>query len=150
MATAVFGGSPRHHNRIMVNSGSNTSNISHHLTHSSLLQPSTPIISGMSSSSSSVTTATNIIFPPTSFISAAPSPPLPPHHYHHHTLQHHHAHNSNSISRHSKHRTSAVELLAASKPLYVKTETVLDRQQQLNYRSSAGGNQQLPPPSSCK
>lgn len=55
-------------------------------------------------------------------------------------------------SRHNK-RKSAVELLAESKPFYVKSEAVLDRQQNLGYRnpiSSSSGTTTLQKPTSCK
>lgn len=121
MATAMYGGSPRHHNRIMSGnvgtpnmiSNSNTITTHHHFPNA--LQQSTPIISGTLNQSS------NIIYPPTSY--------NPANHYATHTLMHHH--NAHRLSK----RKSAVELLAESKPFYVKSETVLDRQQQLNYRS---------------
>jgi hypothetical protein len=56
-------------------------------------------------------------------------------------------HHNNYLMSHSrnynyKRNKSAVEMLAESKPYYVKSETVLDRQQQLNSR----GNNTL----SCK
>lgn len=65
----------------------------------------------------------------------------PQHHLSHQQQQQHHF-------RHSKRKT-AVELLAESKPFYVKSETVLDRQQQLPYgvRVVASGQPISP---SCK
>ncbi|XP_037035192.1 uncharacterized protein LOC119073697 [Bradysia coprophila] len=130
MATAVYGGSPRHHSRIMVSgnvgtpnivTNSNTITTHHHLPNA--LQQSTPIISATLNQSS------NIIFPPTSYISSSNPPTISSNHFAAHTLMHHH--NAHRLSK----RKSAVELLAESKPFYVKSETVLDRQQQLNYRS---------------
>lgn len=130
MATAVYGGSPRHHNRILVSgnvggpniiTNSNTITTHHHLPNA--LQQSTPIISATLNQSA------NIIFPPTSYISSSNPATLSSSQFAAHTLMHHH-----NVHRLSK-RKSAVELLAESKPFYVKSETVLDRQQQLNYRS---------------
>lgn len=130
MATAVYGGSPRHHNRIMVSgnvgspniiTNSNSITTHHHLPNA--LQQSTPVISATFNQSS------NIIFPPTSYISSSNPATLSSNHFAAHTLIHHH--NAHRLSK----RKSAVELLAESKPFYVKSETVLDRQQQLNYRS---------------
>ncbi len=130
MATAVYGGSPRHHNRILVSgnvggpniiTNSNTITTHHHLPNA--LQQSTPIISATLNQSA------NIIFPPTSYISSSNPATLSSSQFAAHTLMHHH-----NVHRLSK-RKSAVELLADSKPFYVKSETVLDRQQQLNYRS---------------
>ncbi|GAB0096934.1 uncharacterized protein DMENIID0001_125160 [Sergentomyia squamirostris] len=54
---------------------------------------------------------------------------------HYHQPRTHHLMNYGTDQRHSK-RKSAVELLAESKPLYVKSETVLDRDQQL-FRGNA-------------
>lgn len=52
-------------------------------------------------------------------------------------------HHNNYLMSHSRNynykRKSAVEMLAESKPYYVKSETVLDRHQQLNARG-AGNN----------
>lgn len=57
-------------------------------------------------------------------------------------------HHNNYLMSYSRNynykRKSAVEMLAESKPYYVKSETVLDRHQQLNARGS--GNNTL----SCK
>jgi hypothetical protein len=53
-------------------------------------------------------------------------------------------HHNNYLMSHSRNynykRKSAVEMLAESKPYYVKSETVLDRHQQLNARSGGGSN----------
>lgn len=53
-------------------------------------------------------------------------------------------HHNNYLMSHSRNynykRKSAVEMLAESKPYYVKSETVLDRHQQLNARGGAGSN----------
>lgn len=158
MATAVYGGSPRHHNRST--SGGNSAN---HLSHGSVLQQSTPIMSGSLTNQSN----NSIIFPPTSFLSSSSASPSSvaagfsttaadhhhyqqqhqQQHYSHHSLPHHSNHQyrggGGSSHRHSK-RKSAVEMLAESKPFYVKSDMVLDRQQQL-YRGSV-----CPPPtSSC-
>lgn len=55
--------------------------------------------------------------------------------YHHH--QHHHSrHMSDNFWDKNAKRKSAVEMLAESKPFYVKSEMVLDRQQQLSIRGS--------------
>lgn len=55
--------------------------------------------------------------------------------YHHH--QHHHSrHLSDNFWDKNAKRKSAVEMLAESKPFYVKSEMVLDRQQQLSIRGS--------------
>lgn len=63
-------------------------------------------------------------------------------------------HSSNEIQMRHK-RKSAVELLAESKPYYVKSEAVLDRKQQLLYQSgrSSIANKSNPtvlPSSACK
>jgi hypothetical protein len=53
-------------------------------------------------------------------------------------------HHNNYLMSHSRNynykRKSAVEMLAESKPYYVKSETVLDRHQQLNARNGGGSN----------
>jgi len=120
MTSIVYNGSPRHHNRI-ITSGNNTPPLptTHHLSHHTSLQQSYPFASSSVSNVVPLHTG-NIIMPPPSYLSSLPST-------HHHSLQ---------LHRSSK-RKSAVELLAESKPFYVKSETVLDRQQQLNIR---GGN----------
>lgn len=127
MATAVYGGSPRHHSRIVVG-GTNTGNTKpSHISPNIALQQSTPFISS-------------------SAIQQHQQQQLQQQHHHHHhhqqqqqqpnsylTLSQQHSLFMHQSQRHSK-RKSAVELLAESKPFYVKSETVLDRQQQLNYR----------------
>lgn len=59
-------------------------------------------------------------------------------------------HHNNYLMSHSRNynykRKSAVEMLAESKPYYVKSETVLDRHQQLNARGGGGNSSTL----SCK
>lgn len=115
MAAAVYGGSPRHHSRITNTGNANPNHISPNIA----LQQSTP------------------------FISSSAIQQHQQHHHHHHqqqqppnsylTLSQQHSLFMHQSQRHSK-RKSAVELLAESKPFYVKSETVLDRQQQLNYR----------------
>lgn len=52
-------------------------------------------------------------------------------------------------SRQNK-RKSAVELLAESKPLYVKSEAVLERQQNLGYRNPVSSSTPIQKPTSCK
>lgn len=152
MATAVFGGSPRHHqNRILVNPNGSATNLQQD-------RSSNP---------------GNIIVPPSPYLSS----PVSLHHYCHSggggvgsssvggggygspTQPHHQhgfsggghgfyqiAHSSNAhlpnplyASQRNFKRKSAVELLAESKAYYVKSETVLDRHQQL-YRSSNMGS----------
>lgn len=125
MAAAVYGGSPRHHSRIIVG-GINTGNTnSTHISPNIALQQSTPFISS-------------------SAIQQHQQQQQQQHHHHHHqqqqqqpnsylTLSQQHSLFMHQSQRHSK-RKSAVELLAESKPFYVKSENVLDRQQQLNYR----------------
>lgn len=150
MATAVYGGSPRHHqNRMLVTTPSGSSPAlqpqQHHHHHQ--MNPNKP---------------PNIIIPPSPYLSS----PSSLQHYHHNPQQYgsqqHFGHSSNhnfyqtAQLHHSPHlpnpiyashrnfkRKSAVELLAETKAYYVKSETVLDRHQQL-YRSSNLA------PTSCK
>lgn len=180
MAAAVFGGSPRHHSSSHSGHRSSNSNnfttIAGRLAHSSpSLQHPNPIHPSVH-----MNPASNTIFPPpTSFISAA-TPVVAsivtsanmhsqyhqsqPQHYqqhlaggmHHHPHQqppqHHLSHQQQQQHhfRHSKRKT-AVEMLAESKPFYVKSDVVLDRQQQFSYGGRAvvanSAQQQSP---SCK
>lgn len=114
MGTIVYGGSPRHHsNRISVSTGGSMSNAScAPPIHANPLHQSTPYIS----SSSTPNQSPSITMPPSSYMS--------PHYQHHPFYQN---------FRYSK-RKSAAELLAESKPYYIKSESVLDRQPQPNIR----------------
>lgn len=149
MATAVYGGSPRHHqHRVLVNPKGSGSNLQQH----GAVGAGNP---------------GNIIVPPLPYLSS----PVSLHHYNSGggsfsgggtasgyaspTHNHHHYHGSSSAHGHGFHQTphsqmpnplyasqrnfkrkSAVELLAESKAYYVKSETVLDRHQQL-YRGAS-------------
>lgn len=135
MAAAVFGGSPRHHSRSM--SGSQQI-----MSKGSLKHPANPLQLPSASAMLANTAeyqSSKIHFPLSTYITAstptssqqyqqqqqkyqmgsAGTLPPPP------SVRRHHHHNK---------RKSAVELLAESKPFYVKSETVLERQQQFNYR----------------
>lgn len=130
MATAVYGGSPRHHSRIIVGVTNTGNTKPAHISPNIALQQSTPFIS---SSAIQQHQQQQI------------QQQQQQHHHHHHqqqqqqqpnsylTLSQQHSLFMHQSQRHSK-RKSAVELLAESKPFYVKSETVLDRHQQLNYR----------------
>ncbi|XP_053676063.1 AF4/FMR2 family member lilli [Anopheles nili] len=160
MAAVVYGNSPRHSSRhhqghmLSQHSPYHTQPASSAGQHHSLPPP--PVVGHHHHHSSSVSPPSQIITPPTSYLSSATtaissqqSPQQQsqqPQYYHHHSQsvslppQHSQTLNSYHQLRSSK-RKSAVELLAESKPFYVKSETVLDRQQQLlNKRSSGGGS----------
>lgn len=81
--------------------------------------------------------------------------------YHHHSLPPTLLHQPKSQIRTSYHsqfytcsrqnkRKSAVELLAESKPFYVKSEAVLDRNQKLGYRNPTACSIPIQRPTSCK
>lgn len=173
MAAAVFGGSPRHHNRNLISNSNSTSiavpnmtneNIAHNNT-STIPPQSTPIRSTSLNHQSS----NQMIFPPLQSYISSSTPKSSSSYYN----NHHHRQQSNQSffnygqsigyqhplpisplqqqqqqlqqqqhvrSRHHSKRKSAVELLAESKPLYVKSETVLDRHQQLSYRRNTPPN----------
>lgn len=126
--TTVFGGSPRHHSRNVA-----------------AIQQSTPILSTVAANQSN-----QISFPIQSYISSStPTSSQQYHHYRHRshgngpptqTLGHHHS--QSHRSRHHK-RKSAVELLAESKPFYVKTDVVMAE------RHSSSSYRRHPPTSSC-
>lgn len=159
MAAAVFD-SPRHHSRVTNSSnicsvpGCNSpkeiinENVLSHTTslHASMKPFSSHALSGSGHLPMSPT-AMNASMSPTSIG------------YQHHSLpatllqqsksQQHKATYFNHYytnSRQNK-RKSAVELLAESKPFYVKSEAVLDRQQNLGYRNPMTTHQK---PTSCK
>lgn len=125
MATVVYGGSPRHTSSRSVVSQSQTSSL--HRQHTSPYHHHSNIIIPPSSylSSSSVTTSSYV-----GSSGQAPSPIV----YHSLRLSDLHGQHHRS-DRHNK-RKSAVEMLAESKPFYVKSEIVLDRHQHLSNRSS--------------
>lgn len=70
-------------------------------------------------------------------LSLPPLPPTPTHSHHYHQQFQHHS--SVMCRQNNTKRKSAVELLAESKPFYVKSENVLDRSQHLHFRSLSGG-----------
>lgn len=113
MAAAVYGGSPRH---------------SRHQS-----QPQSSLHHHQQSPYHHHTNS--MIVPPVSYQSpvSVQSP------YHHHLRLADVAHRRDKSAK----RKSAVEMLAESKPFYVKSEMVLDRQQQLSIRGSNSA-------SSCK
>lgn len=127
--TTVFGGSPRHHSRNVA-----------------AIQQSTPILSTAAANQSN-----QISFPIQSYISS--STPTSSQQYHHYRHRSHgngpptptlsHQHSQSHRSRHHK-RKSAVELLAESKPFYVKTENVMAER-----RSSSSYHRRHPTTSSC-
>lgn len=187
MATVVYGGSPRHHNRIMVTTPGNVPavvpNFQQMLPAS---VPPPPIHSYASASyhhqchgpaqivghhqqyatftsTSIISTSTKIYAPPKPYTAPQPKshkqlPPTPPPPLQQHQQQQqlppqlplkmrqrHHPSNASvgcipmeaAAARFIKRKT-AVELLAESKPYYVKSEVVLDRKQQLNQLRSGG------------
>lgn len=174
MAAVVFGGSPRHHSSN--HSGHRSANTNSFKTIAGRLAQSSPSLQYTKPTQPSVhmNPASNTIFPPpTSFISSAT--PIASvvtsgnmhlqyqqqqhqaQYQQHHSGMHHQSQPQPNMShqqqqqhhfRHSKRKT-AVEMLAESKQFYVKSEMVLDRQQQLSYsgRAVASGQQQSP---SCK
>lgn len=117
MAAAVYGGSPRHHSRMLVtNSGSNNdSGTPAHLQPTLILQQSTPFVSG-----SNHQLTNNIIVPSVPYLTPSQA------------QKQHNAFIHSQRNYHSK-RKSAVELLAETKQYYVKSETVRDRNQYLNF-----------------
>lgn len=144
MAAIVYGGSPRHHSGRMTGSHHHhSSSTTHHYTGSAnVTSPS-----AYSHHHPSAASNNPIIMPPASYLSGSSlthAATLPPPQFSgggsplgttQQTIHHHYQHTSvmYSVGRHHK-RKSAVELLAESKPFYVKSETVLDRHQQLNFR----------------
>lgn len=122
MAAVVYGGSPRHSGSNNSNRLSNTTNPHNLSSHHSPYHPH----HSQQQQQQQQHSHSNMGQPmPQTYISAqSNSGGLSlSHHYHHNTLR-------------SSKRKSAVEMLAESKPFYVKSETVLDRQQQLNIRGN--------------
>lgn len=154
MAASVYGGSPVHHNRIVHNSNglSNAHNqimsdgLSHaHSTfyHDSAHFPPHPNFTALKHS-----TALSSIIPPA----------LPKKTYRTiigGTVVHCSLPNDPHFVKNTK-RKSAVELLAESKPYYVKSENVLDKKQQLLYQSTlriplaTKSNTNIASPNTCK
>lgn len=158
MAAAVYE-SPRHHNREVEPSASNMCNIQvcnspkhigsdnvSHINSSHQLKP-------FGAHSLNIPNQTSIT-PTFGTIPKVSSG------YHHHSLPatllqihaktnyHHHYHSNNrQFPIKPIKRKSAVELLAESKPFYVKSEAVLDRKQRLAYKTPISSNQKS---SSCK
>lgn len=136
MATVVYGGSPRHRSAV---TQSQTSSLHRQHTppyhhHSNIIVPPSSYLS-----SSSVTTSSYVDSSSgrggggggnSTAISQQPTPIV----YHSLRLSDLHGQHHRS-DRHNK-RKSAVEMLAESKPFYVKSEIVLDRHQHLSNRSS--------------
>lgn len=147
MAAAVFGGSPRHHNRNIISNNATT--IETNMTNANIAQGLGPTIQQLPPIRSSSLGQTNkIIFPLQSYVSTSSMPNSSTQHY----RQTHQSLNACGqlygqplpllppappIRSRTNNRKTAVELLAESKPFYVKSETVLDRQQQLSYRRNA-------------
>lgn len=168
MATAVYGGSPRHHqNRMLVNPNGSAANLQQHPSGTAnpgnIIVPPPPYLSSpvslhhysshQSGGGGGAGGATSAGGGSSSASGGYGSPTHPPHHHHHYQgtgsgggggygqgfyqTQHstaHHMPNPLYASQRNFKRKSAVELLAESKAYYVKSETVLDRHQQL-YRS---------------
>lgn len=164
MATAVYGGSPRHHqNRMLVNPNGSAANLQQHPSGTTnpgnIIVPPPPYLSSPVhhySSHHSGGAGANSAGGGSSSASGYGSPTHPPHHHHYqgtggggggyghgfYQMQHsnaHHMPNPLYASQRNFKRKSAVELLAESKAYYVKSETVLDRHQQL-YRSGNLGS----------
>lgn len=189
MATVVYGGSPRHHNRIMVTSTGNVPavvpNFHKQMLPASIPPPPPPIHSYASASyhhqchgpnqigahhqqyatftSTSIISQTKIYAPSKPYSAPGqpklhkqlpPTPPSPlllqpqqqlPPQLPLKMRQRHHPSNASvgsipmesAAARFIKRKT-AVELLAESKPYYVKSEVVLDRKQHLNQLRSGG------------
>lgn len=116
MAAAVYGGSPRHSRHSSASQSSLHHQQSPYHHHSS-----------------------SIIVPPVSYLSGSQSSGTATSPYHQHLRMADLMHRRDKSAK----RKSAVEMLAESKPFYVKSEMVLDRQQQLNIRGSNSA-------SSCK
>ncbi|XP_031616604.1 protein kinase 4 [Contarinia nasturtii] len=169
MAASVYGGSPAHHNRIVHNSNGlpNSHNqimadsLSH--GHSTFYHDPASYLPHQNFTSLKHSTALSSIF-------VAP-PPVPPHQIpplpkktkkNYRTISGGTVIHSGMVTdqqqnfvRNTK-RKSAVELLAESKPYYVKSENVLDKKQQLLYQSmrtpfatKSNTNTNLPPSSAC-
>lgn len=168
MAAVVYGGSPRQHNRIsgghhLHGSQNVPPPVPTHqygIHHSTSLSSPHPLLPPPASYQNlPPPPSTNlIIMPPPLYmtsetttmsttsqyhqydqqpLSLPPLPPTPTHSHHYHQQFQHHS--SVMCRQNNTKRKSAVELLAESKPFYVKSENVLDRSQHLHFRSLSGG-----------
>lgn len=160
MAASVYGGSPAHHNRIVHNSNGLSSAQNQIITdslthaHTSFYHEPVHYMPHQKFSSLKTVTALSSIFVAQSSV----QPPLQPSLHHQKQQQHQippilpkktkktYRTISGGTAIHSGFitdphyarnikRKSAVELLAESKPYYVKSENVLDKKQQLFYQS---------------
>lgn len=166
MAASVYGGSPAHHNRIVHNSNglSNSHNqiISDGLTHAhtSFYHDTPHYLPHHNLSAFKHSTALSSIFVAQTS-QQHPIPPILPKKTKktYRTISGGTAVHSGQINdphyvRNAK-RKSAVELLAESKPYYVKSENVLDKKQQLFYQSmrtphAVKSNSTISPSNACK
>ncbi|XP_053684158.1 uncharacterized protein LOC128734144 [Sabethes cyaneus] len=142
MAAVVYGNSPRHSSRHH-HSGSGQSHlVTPHSPYHQQQHHSLPSHHSSSAAAAAAAAALSqqIITPPTSYLSTSTTTISSSTHqqtiYYQQQQQQAAIHYHNM--RNSK-RKSAVELLAESKPFYVKSEVVLDRQQQLSMRSGGSG-----------
>lgn len=146
MAAAVFGSGARQHSRISsgghnLNTNSNvpTNLVQHNYGIQSLVSSTThqmlPPPENYQNITSPSSSTNRILIPPPLYdqpqsLSLQDTPPTPPpQQFHFSTI----------CRQTSTKRKSAVELLAESKPFYVKSENVLDRSQHLHLRSLSGG-----------
>lgn len=134
MAAIVYGGSPRHTSSRQTMPQSQTGSL--HRQHTSPYHHHSNIIIPPSSylSSSTVTTSSYVGSGGRNCSDSLNQQQQQPVVYHSLRLSDLHGQHHRS-DRHNK-RKSAVEMLAESKPFYVKSEIVLDRHQHLSNRSS--------------
>lgn len=147
MATAVYGGSPRHHqNRILLNPNGSLGNIQK-VSSSAAVNPGQIIVPPPNYLSSPVSLhqymGSSGVYSAGGSTSGCASPTHPPHHHYQSgsghsqggfyqmSLSNPQMPNPLYATQRNFKRKSAVELLAESKAYYVKSETVLDRHQHL-------------------
>ncbi|XP_021696820.1 probable serine/threonine-protein kinase yakA isoform X1 [Aedes aegypti] len=151
MAAVVYGNSPRHSSRHH-HSGSGQSHLggvtphSPYHQHQQQQQQHHSLPSHHHVAASSITALSQqIITPPTSYLStstttiSSTSHQQTTYYLHQQQQQQQHQQAVHYHNMRNSKRKSAVELLAESKPFYVKSEMVLDRQQQLNMRGGSSG-----------
>lgn len=158
MAAAVYD-SPRHHSRAIATANANMCNVpgcnspkeigSENVAHISAMHSMKPF------GSHAMNTSNHLPMSP-----ALVSMSTRPLNYQHHSLPPTFLHQSKSNARTNLYnhyytnsrqnkRKSAVEMLAESKPFYVKSEAVLDRKQNLVYRSPIASTATHQKPTSC-
>lgn len=159
MAAAVYV-SPRHHSRAIATSNTNMCNVPGCNSPKEIGNENTAHIGAMHSmkpfGSHTMNTSNHLPMSPALVSMSTRSS-----NYQHHSLPPTFLHQSKSNARTNSYnhyytnsrqnkRKSAVELLAESKPFYVKSEAVLDRKQKLVYRSPIASATPHQKPTSCK